>query len=190
MQKQALREQVACRAAGLSAEYMASSDAGILQRLVALPEYKAARVIFCYVSVRREPDTRAFIEQALADGKQLCVPRCAAGAVMDACPIEGFAAVQPARFGLLEPKREAAAVAPQAIDLVVAPCVSADRQGHRLGNGAGFYDRYLAQVACPVLCLCREELLSEHVPTGPYDVPVQVLTEAGLYPAQKTGEGL
>ncbi|MGO9004491.1 MAG: 5-formyltetrahydrofolate cyclo-ligase [Beijerinckiaceae bacterium] len=45
------------------------------------------------------------------------------------------------KFGIKEPAADAPEVQP---DLVFVPLVAFDRRGHRLGYGAGFYDRTLA----------------------------------------------
>lgn len=190
-EKQLLRKQLLEEAAGFDAAYLAASDAAIAALLLGLPEYRAAETVFCYVSVRDEVDTRAFIAQALADGKRVSVPRCGADGGMDACAIAGFEELVPGSYGLPEPPGHLDALPPTGIDLVVAPCVAAGRDGSRLGRGAGFYDRYLAKVAAPVACLCREKLLRDTLPQAWFDRPVEmVVCEAGvLRPAGRAPDG-
>ena len=49
---------------------------------------------------------------------------------------------------------------------------------HRLGQGGGYYDRYLAGFQGFTVALCRDALLRDEIPTQPHDVPVQlVVTE-------------
>jgi len=50
------------------------------------------------------------------------------------------------KFGILEPGPEATAVEPA---IVLVPLAAFDREGHRVGYGAGFYDRTLAGPAAP-----------------------------------------
>lgn len=189
-QKNHLRKQLLAQAAGFEAAYRASSDAGILAALLALPEYRAARTVFCYVSMRGEPDTHAFINRALADGKQVCVPRCGEAGRMDACHLADFETLRPARYGLLEPPAHLPALPAAGIHLVVAPCVAAARDGTRLGRGAGYYDRYLAAVTAPVACLCRGQLLQNTLPHEPFDRPVDIIiTEAGVLRPQLVPNG-
>jgi 5-formyltetrahydrofolate cyclo-ligase len=63
------------------------------------------------------------------------------------------------RFGIPEPKIEADRLfPPQDLDLVITPLVAFDAQCHRIGMGAGFYDRTFAflqatpRPAKPLLC--------------------------------------
>lgn len=150
--------------------------------MLSLEQWQAAETIFCYVSVNAEPDTRRLIENALAAGKRVCVPRCLGGGVMEGRQVTALSQLKPAPFGLLEPDVSAPLIPPQELDLVVAPCVAADREGWRLGYGGGYYDRYLPRVACPVICLCRGRLLQQQLPHGPMDIQATgVLTEAGLW---------
>jgi 5-formyltetrahydrofolate cyclo-ligase len=46
-------------------------------------------------------------------------------------------------LGILEPSPDAAAITP---DLLLVPLAAFDRSGHRIGYGAGHYDRTLAQL--------------------------------------------
>lgn len=181
-QKAALRKEAAETMAALGEDYHRQSDGAILRALLARPEVRGAEVIFSYVSVGDEPDTRAFIEEMLDAGKAVCVPRCLKGGVMEARRITSLAGLHPAPFGLLEPGEDAPLVEPGEVGLVVAPCVAADRGGGRLGHGAGYYDRFLARVSCPVLCLCRGRLLLEAAPMDEYDRYMDVvITEDGVY---------
>jgi|GEM_PF-6901348 len=53
--------------------------AAMTQQLFALPAWRQAGTVFCFVSMRDEPDTTAILQQALVSGKRLCVPRCLLG---------------------------------------------------------------------------------------------------------------
>ena len=53
--------------------------AAMTQQLFALPAWRQAGTVFCFVSMRDEPDTTAILQQALVSGKRLCVPRCLPG---------------------------------------------------------------------------------------------------------------
>ena len=57
--------------------------------------------------------------------------------------------------------------------LVLMPGLAFDREGHRMGYGGGFYDRFLTEEPNhPTIALCYEFQLLEHIPTEEFDVPV------------------
>jgi len=54
-------------------------------------------------------------------------------------------ALQTNRYGIPEPEVTAAdCLRPDALDLVLVPLLGFDRRGHRIGHGAGYYDRSFA----------------------------------------------
>lgn len=77
-----------------------------------------------------------------------------------------------------------------AIGLVLVPGLAFDPSGGRLGQGGGFYDRWLADYAGCTAALCRTALLLPQVPRAPHDRGVElVLTEHGLYRADAQRSG-
>ena len=79
--------------------------AAMTQQLFALPAWRQAGTVFCFVSMRDEPDTTAILQQALVSGKRLCVPRCLPGndGRMELVEITSLNDLQPGRYGILEP---------------------------------------------------------------------------------------
>ena len=73
-------------------------------------------------------------------------------------------------YGIMEPSRRCPILSKEKIDVAVIPCVSADREGRRLGHGAGFYDRFLDGVTFPKILVCYKELMMDQVPTEEHDI--------------------
>lgn len=98
--------------------------AAMTQQLFALPAWRQAGTVFCFVSMRDEPDTTAILQQALVSGKRLCVPRCLPGndGRMELVEITSLNDLQPGRYGILEPcgGRTIAALEPGALALFPA----------------------------------------------------------------------
>lgn len=177
-EKRELRKRMMEKMETLPAVYAAESGAEICRRVLALEEYKQASVIFCFVGRSAEIDTSPIIEDALATGKVLCVPKCISKGVMEARQIFGYGDLMEARLGLLEPGAHSKLVLPSEIDFAVAPCVTCNLKGHRLGFGGGFYDQYLAQASFFACLVCREALLCENIPMEAHDqTPNMVITE-------------
>ena len=89
------------------------------------------------------------------------------------------------RYRIAEPSGSAVTRA-SALDLVLLPLVGFDDAGNRLGNGAGFYDRYLAvrqgMQGSPVLVGVGFECQRiEQLQAAAHDVPLDaVITERGV----------
>jgi 5-formyltetrahydrofolate cyclo-ligase len=67
--------------------------------------------------------------------------------------------------------------AAERLDLMLIPGVGFDRQGNRLGRGAGYYDRFLSSMPNrPFLVgLAFQEQLLDEVPTERHDVPMDIV---------------
>lgn len=143
--------------------------------LAALPEYRRAKTIFCYIPVGREPDTLPFVRRALAEGRRLCAPVCLGKGIMRARLLTQLETLEPGPYEIPAPPEGLPWVEPGQIDFAVIPCVACDEQGGRLGHGAGFYDRFLAQGRFFRAALCHQELLLPQVPTGPLDLPMDCI---------------
>ena len=73
------------------------------------------------------------------------------------------------------------------IDLILTPGLSFDSRGGRLGQGAGYYDRYLEDYEGITVGLCREDFFQINLPKEPLDMWVKyVITEEGqVWPHKK-----
>ena len=134
-EKQQLRATIRRLSAQLPFRYREAADRAIARHLLALPEYRSAGAVFCFVSAGREIDTRPILEQTLADGKMLCVPLCVADGIMELRAIRNLEELFPGAYGILEPPADSPALSPDQIDLAVIPCVTCSREGRRLGQG-------------------------------------------------------
>ena len=95
----------------------------------------------------------------------------------------------PDAVGILSPPPAAPEVAP---NLVIAPVLAFDRRGGRLGQGAGHYDRTLADLRRDrpvfVLGLAYAGQEVDAVPTGPHDQRLDaILTETAFIEVGREG---
>lgn len=92
------------------------------------------------------------------------------------------AAFEERGHGFPEPSADAPRAELDAIDLVIVPGLAFDPRGHRIGYGAGFYDRYLAPLSRPAgaararaVGVCFDFQVLAEIPTSPEDVAVAVV---------------
>ena len=101
-----------------------------------------ANVVMVFDSVPGEPVTKPFIEWCRAHGKTVHLPED-------------------------EPPPD-----PLTIDVVIVPGTAFTRDGHRLGQGGGWYDRFLLSVRadCVTIGVGYSVQLVDELPTEPHDV--------------------
>ena len=161
--------------------------------VMALSEYQASETVLWYIDCRSELRTRQALPAALASGKRIVVPYCTVdehGAnklglwwltSMEELVIGKWKILEPPQNRWGEAGKE---VAPEGIDLVIVPGVGFSREGGRMGNGQGYYDRLLERVRpnCELIGLCYECQLFEELIVGPHDVFMdKVVTEQAVY---------
>lgn len=190
--KNAMRRQAYdARAAQESKDELSAS---ICEKFVALPEYQTAKVAMWYIDCRSETRTKPQLQQEIAGGdKQIIVPYCTVDEKGDnklgLWHLQSFDELVVGKWNILEPPRDRwgdadKEVQPGELDIVMVPGVGFDRQGGRMGNGQGYYDRLLEQVrpGCPLVAICYESQLFAEILVGPHDVFMdKIITEKDIY---------
>ena len=163
----------------LGDEQRGAYSAALCERLLNVPEVRAAKTVLSYRALPDEADPAA-LERKL--DARIAYPLCLSEGGMEARVPTG--ALRPGPYGILEPDPEASLlVPPEEIELVLAPCVAFDAQRRRLGHGAGYYDRYLPRCnhAC-VIAVAFEVQRLERVVTDERDVRMDlIVTEKTEY---------
>ena len=181
-QKQMLRAAVRAQARTLEGAYQQAASAAICRHLTAQSAYRDAEIVLAFVGTEREVNTETLLRGVWADGKTLCVPRCRKGHLLELCAIRSYDDLEAGAYGILEPKADCPRVNAADVDFAVIPCVTFDRSGNRLGQGGGYYDRFLPQLTCPTFLVCREKLVVEHVPCEAHDCRCDwLVTENGVF---------
>ena len=181
-EKAVLRRQIRAAMRQLPSEEKRAGDARIVAHLLSLEAYRQAETVFCFVSTPREIETRPILLDVLASGRRLCVPRCVEGNRMEAVVIRSLEELQSGAYGILEPPPGGEVLSPEEIGFAVIPCLACDRRGRRLGQGGGYYDRFLARYRGGAALLCREAWVLPAIPADLYDQTIETLvTDAQIY---------
>jgi 5-formyltetrahydrofolate cyclo-ligase len=183
--KRAIRERVLATRDALPARQREAASEKIVERLIALPSFLAARTIFVTIPFRNEWDSRLLAERALTLGKTLASPRVNLQSRMlslhRVCDLSIDLA--PGYRGIPEPTTLCPAVAIDEIEWLLVPGVAFDVHGRRLGYGGGYYDRLLPLLprAAPRIAGAFEAQLVDEVPAAPHDLSVDlIVTEARI----------
>ena len=189
-EKAALRTKIRAALRSLSPEQRRESDRALLDRFLALPQVADAHTLLLYHGLGTEPDTARLLEPLWALGKRVCLPRCLPGNEMEARVVRRETVLVPHPWGMLEPGLDCPLAGPADIDLVLVPGLAFDRSGGRLGQGGGFYDRWLAGFSGLTVALCRGLVLLDQVPRESHDRRVDlVVTEDAVYGSSPVWDG-
>jgi len=177
------------RAAALAARDALSdaqrvAAARVLARRGLPVELAPGAIVAGYSPIRSELDPTPLMQKLAAEGARLALPVITArGQSLRFRVWHPGDRLLPGPLGILEPSPAAAEIVP---DIVLVPLAAFDRTGHRIGYGAGHYDRTLAQLhkskgfAAIGLAFAAQEV--EAVPALQHDVPLDyVLTESNLF---------
>ena len=171
MDKSALRRTIREKKRAMTDQQIESASAELAERLFAHPAYQQAKALYGYLSYNQEVRTAAILERAQRDGKLVAVPKVY-GDEMKFLWLDDLTAVAPWAYGIPEPVADGP-VAEDPSALVLMPGLAFDREGHRMGYGGGFYDKYLAaHPGHPTLALCYGFQMLPYLETEAHDLPV------------------
>ena len=174
MPKNALRKEIYALRDSLTPEEIAVKSRAVAGQLEELPFYREAATIMFFLSFRSEVDTRGMVEENLAKGKRVLVPKSlpqervlVPSQLLD---LEKDLAL--GYYDIPEPRAEVLRpVEPAEIDLLIVPGVAFDLQGNRLGYGGGYYDRFFERLrpGVPLVAIAFELQIVSRVPIEPWD---------------------
>ena len=135
-------------------------------------------------SFNSEGHTHEMIKDALRN-KTVIIPKVAHSELEPSVIID-FDNLIPAKFGILEPI-ELMKIAYKNIDLVLVPGIVFDKEGHRIGYGFGYYDKFLKKVPKAVkVGLAFDFQIVDRIPAEEHDVPVDfIITEKRIIECKK-----
>jgi len=112
------------------------------------PFFMKAEVILFYAATSFEVDTRPLILECIKMGKRAALPVTdTSRKKLVPVVIDNMESLAKSSLGIMEPAREEEKIlSPESLDLIVVPGIAFDKSGNRLGRGAGYYDRFLADL--------------------------------------------
>lgn len=171
MDKKVLRREIADKKRAMAQQEIQEKSAALAEKFFETLQYRNAKTVYGYLPYNQEVRTTPILAQALKDGKKVAVPKVY-GDTMRFIYLEDLQAVAPGYAGIPEPVADGP-VAEDATALVLMPGLAFDKEGHRMGYGGGFYDKFLAQEQNhPTVALCYDFQILENIPTEQYDIPV------------------
>lgn len=177
--KRDLRRQMRKLLTAMSASEHQQQASQVWRKVEQLPEFARARHIMLFSALPDELPTDEVIRRWSAS-RTLYLPRVH-GDDIEVVAAEGELS-DDNQFHIAEPTGEA--VNPDVLDLVIVPGVAFDAEGHRLGRGKGFYDRFLTTLPATtaVVGVAHDCQMLPAIPTEPHDMTIPtIVTPSGVY---------
>jgi 5-formyltetrahydrofolate cyclo-ligase len=175
--KAVLRQRARALRNTIPTEALSARSGRIVLALLALPALARARsaALFWPIEGRNEVDLRPLDAELRARGTRIAYPSIDEARVMTFRWTDDPVALEERGFGFREPVPGALEV--DRLDAVIVPALQLDPRGHRLGYGAGFYDRTLPRFCPPAIAIgvgFDFQLIAE-VPITEGDVAVDIV---------------
>jgi 5-formyltetrahydrofolate cyclo-ligase len=166
MDKKELRAQIKVLKKQHTREQLQEQSQRILAKLEQHPDFIKAERVMLYSALPDEVQTQGFLEKWHLL-KTVILPTVVGD---DIVPVEygKDTAFAVGDFNILEPQNVPYT---GGFDLIVVPGVAFDRDGHRIGRGKGYYDRFLCKhLEVKRIGICFDFQLVEEVPSEPFDI--------------------
>ena len=174
MNKKVLRQEIGAKKRAMTPEQIESASQRLCEKLFETAFYRETKSLYAYLSYNQEVRTQTILERAQEDGKRIAVPKVV-GEDMVFIWLDDLIAVSNGYCGIPEPISDGP-IANDETALILMPGLAFDPQGHRMGYGGGFYDRYLAvHPHHPLVALCYDFQLFDHLETESHDIPVDLV---------------
>lgn len=143
------------------------------------PRLVEAQTILAYYSLPDEVCTHQLIDELIAEGKTVLLPKVLDADRMELRRYTGPHDLTEGAYGIMEPVGEPFTDY-ALIDIALIPGMAFDAAGHRLGRGRGYYDRFLNSQWSMVngqwlIGLCFDFQKVPVLPSDDHDIPVDIV---------------
>jgi 5-formyltetrahydrofolate cyclo-ligase len=183
LNKHFLRKQLLNKRKFLSKRSILEKSNKIADKLIKFDKYQQSEKIMLYISTKSEVQTQRIIESAQKDNKSIYIPLIIPEQhdLIPSLVIDFEKEIALGNLGIYQPRKEFHRLFPPSIlDLVIVPGLAFNQQGHRLGRGGGYYDRFLKKLPVQAysIALAFEMQMIEQIPLEENDMPVDcIITE-------------
>lgn len=179
--KKQLRNQILTLREQMEKEQVIQQSKLIWNHIYDLSAFKKAGHIGIYANMQNEVETLSYVDKLVKQGRKIYFPKVyPAVKEMHFFEVQDVIQLEKGTFDVLEPPEFHKA---SRLDLMIVPGVAFDKNGNRLGYGAGYYDRFFEkhQLICKIGISFEFQRLKE-IPTNSFDVPMDwIITEKNTY---------
>lgn len=151
--KSQIRDSIRQQRMLLSEEQIVEADKVLADNFINIEDdelkslISSAETVALYKAVRGELACEGIAEFFYKNGRTVCYPRVK-GDVIEFFEVKDpVADLTEGAYGILEPKSSCRKIYPKDINIMLVPAVAYTEDGQRLGQGGGYYDRWLNSAA-------------------------------------------
>lgn len=141
--KAELRKVMLAQRAAIPLTERSQLDAVLCSKIESVINEHKPQVIHTFLPFGDEPDIYPIIQDLLTKNYKVICPRPQSKRNMINLELNSLSELEEGRFGTKHPANSKEYTGP--IDLFIVPGIAFDKDGHRLGFGAGYYDTYFAE---------------------------------------------
>jgi 5-formyltetrahydrofolate cyclo-ligase len=182
-----LRKYYSSLRASLTPSTCQAHSQAITAHIMRQPFFVQAKSLAFYQAINGEIDLTPLLLHALNIGKECYLPCIAKeDVILHFRLYDCKTPMHKNHYGIAEPDPQSPLCSAENLDVVFTPLVAFDQHGHRLGMGAGYYDRtfaFLHQATNPkpwLVGVAHALQSAPSIPSATWDVPLHaIVTENG-----------
>lgn len=168
MDKKEIRDEVRRKRAALSIEEWKMKSHQVCEKIWNLRDYRRADVVYAYMAKQGEVLLDELIQDAWQQGKRVVIPKVM-GTDMEFYELAHMEDVVISSLGIREPA--SGRIVHGKNSILLMPAIALDLQRHRVGQGGGYYDRYLERYPMPVkIGVAFDFQIYPRVPNEKFDI--------------------
>ena len=174
--KNELRQKYRALRDSFGEDFIEKASALACQNLINSREFLTADTILLYYPTKNEISPLPIFEICLKMGKTVAFPICQKeSTTLLFRKTSALNELFLSSFGIFEPTSDSEQITPNEKTLCVVPALLFSQNGHRLGYGKGYYDRFLKNFNGTSAGLSYSSLVLDSIPHDEHDVPLDMI---------------
>ena len=180
MTKNELRQKYRALRDSFGEEFINKASNSTSNNLQKIEEFVKADIVLLYYPTKNEISPLPLFEICLKMGKTVAFPVCQKeSTTLMFKKVTSLDMFSPSSFGIFEPNEECEIIIPTEKTICITPALLFSKDGHRLGYGKGYYDRFLKDFNGISIGFSYSDCVLDFIPHDTYDIPLDmIITES------------
>ena len=180
MTKNELRQKYRALRDSFGEEFISKASYSTSNNLQKIEEFVKADIVLLYYPTKNEISPLPIFEICLKMGKTVAFPVCQKeSTTLMFKKVTSLDMFSPSSFGIFEPNEECEIIIPTEKTICITPALLFSKDGHRLGYGKGYYDRFLKDFNGISIGFSYSDCVLDFIPHNAHDIPLDmIITES------------